>query len=90
MTEKRFTFGYGGITWHNKSDKGDYSTRDLLEICTWLNKQYGENEQLKTRLHEERELAMRLGRECDTLTIKKQELELEIIRLEEIIKTGNR
>ena len=49
-----------------------------------------ENEELKIRFREERELAMRLSRECDTLTIKKQELELEIIRLEEIIKTGKR
>lgn len=31
-----------------------------------------------------------LSRECESLTIKKQELELEIIRLEDIIKTGKR
>ena len=55
-----------------------------------INHLHEENQTLKTRFHEEKELAMRLSRECDTLTIKKQELELEINRLETIIKTGKK
>lgn len=64
--------------------------KNWITVCNKLNELAEENEQLKIRFHEEREFAMRLSRECDTLTIKKQELELEIIRLEEIIKTGKR
>ena len=49
-----------------------------------------ENEHLKIRFKEERDTAMRLGSECDNLTIKNQKLELEIIRLEMIIKTSKK
>lgn len=48
-----------------------------------------ENEQLKIRFKEERDTTMKLGRECDNLTIKNQKLELEIVRLKTIIKTGD-
>ena len=75
----------------NQMNEENEQLKHDASILVQSNSDYrNENEQLKTRLHEERELAMRLSRECDTLTIKKQELELEIIRLEEIIKTGNR
>ena len=66
----------------------DEHTIDTL--VNLLNELHKEKEYLKTRFHEERELAMRLSRECDTLTIKKQELELEVNRLETIIKTGEK
>lgn len=100
MTEKRFTL----VKCYNEQwgvvDKSLEEIDQLVLITTSksgtgylvneLNKLFDENEQLKSRFHRERELAMRLSRECDALTIKKQELELEIIRLEEIIKTGKR
>lgn len=60
------------------------------ELLKLLNELAEENKTLKTRFKEERETAMRLGSECDNLTIKNQKLELEIIRLEMIIKTGEK
>ena len=66
---------------------GEFSLRETLQLE--LQRVEEENKTLKTRFKEERELAMKLGGECDTLTIKKQELELEIIRLETIIRTGD-
>ena len=63
---------------------GEFSLRETLQQD--LQRVEEENKTLKTRFKEERELAMKLGGECDTLTIKKQELELEIIRLETIIR----
>lgn len=68
----------------------DYEVNDILnEQDKEIKLLKKENEQLKVRFKEEREIAMRLSRECDTLTIKKQELELEIIRLETIVRTGD-
>ena len=66
--------------WANESD----------EIVDLLNEIAKENEHLKIRFKEERDTAMRLGSECDNLTIKNQKLELEIIRLETIIKSGEK
>ena len=71
---------------HNKYID-EYALRETLQLE--LQRVEEENKTLKTRFKEERELAMKLGSECDTLTIKKQELELEIIRLETIIRTGD-
>lgn len=94
MTKKRFTIQDERVV----KDNEKYVTEngyvfsykfDAEEVCNLLNELHEEKEYLKIRFHEERELAMRLSRECDTLTIKKQELELEIIRLETIIRTGD-
>lgn len=94
MTAKRFTIQDERVLKDNQkyvTETGyvlNYKS-DAEEVCNLLNKLHEEKEYLKTRFHEERELAMKLSRECDALTIKKQELELEIIRLEAIIKTGD-
>jgi len=82
MTGKRFYID-------NDGDLYDRQTKRLLmldfgyseaiyvnAVLELLNALHEEKESLKTRFHEERELAMRLSRECDILTIKKQELEL--------------
>ena len=66
----------------------EFSLRETLQLE--LQRVEEENKTLKTRFKEERELAMKLGRECDTLIIKNQKLELEVNRLEMIIKTGKR
>ena len=95
MTGKRFTYEYdkhNGILFDNGMNTFypiEDSDENIKLLCDRLNLLVEENEQLKVRFKEERETAMRLSRECDTLTIKKQELELEIIRLETIIKTGD-
>lgn len=94
MTEKKYRihdwvkFQYSEIGEYIDENHTDRPLRND-EIVDLLNEQHEEKEYLKTRFHEERELAMRLSKECDTLTIKKQELELEIIRLETIIRTGD-
>ena len=78
MTEnKRFTI----------NDCRVLSDEQVLKI---LNQLTEENEQLKIRFKEERNTATKLASECDNLTIKNQKLELEIIRLETIIKTGEK
>lgn len=72
----------------------DEENKQLQNDCSILvqsNQEYRkENEQLKIRFKEERDTAMRLGSECDNLILKNQKLELEIIRLEMIIKTGEK
>lgn len=93
---KRFTLLYGidenPFEWDiiDNQKNAIISQSNGIAICNKLNELAEENKTLKTRFKEERELAMRLSRECDTLTIKKQELELEIIRLETIIRTGEK
>ena len=67
-----------------------YYQENFLTMKTERNQLKEENEQLKIRFKEERDTAMRLGSECDNLTIKNQKLELEIRRLEMIIKTGEK
>lgn len=84
---KRFTLAYNEDWWAVRDGEITLWKEEVIDLLNELN---DENEQLKVRFKEEREFAMRLGRECDTLTIKKQELELEIERLEAIIKTGKR
>lgn len=99
MTQKRFKLrlsklGNGMITDTQKRDDlyfdKEFLDATLPKATEWLNELAEENKTLKTRFKEERELAMRLSRECDTLTIKNQKLGLEIIRLETIIKVGDK
>lgn len=72
----------------SREEANDYC-EELMEKDAFIKLYKKENEWLKTRFKEERELAMKINRKCDALTIKKQELELEIIRLEKIIRTGD-
>lgn len=58
-------------------------------IATALNEVFDENEQLEKKFKEERYTVMKLGRECDDLTIKNQKLELEIIKLRQLITKKN-
>ena len=89
IENKRFTlknwndYAEGDCIYYD--DGEEMGSLDVLDALNSLSK---EKEYLKIRFKEERDTAMRLGRECDNLTIKNQKLELEIIRLEEIIKTG--
>lgn len=78
MTEKQYRLNKWGtrllknnrplFDWANESD----------EIVDLLNEIAKENEHLKIRFKEERDISMRLSKECDTLIIKKQELERKI------------
>lgn len=76
-----------------ETDTGDFiaylNSIDGFRIANKLTVLEKGNEQLKNRFKKERDTAMNLGSQCDELVIKKQELELEIVRLEAIIKTGN-
>lgn len=88
MNKKKFRLSKHG-TWLLENDRRLFHwANDDVEIVECLNNLYEENEQLKIRFKEERDTVMRLESECDDLTIKNQKLELEIIRLEMIIKTG--
>lgn len=74
------------MTNYRMSKHGTYLLKDNRKLYNWTNESDNVADLLNNLSNENEQLS----KECESLTIKKQELELRIIQLEKIIKTGKR
>lgn len=89
MAEKRFTVKKSGNGLFYRD--GDYEINNTIQFIVEtvemkLNQLSDENENLKAGFHREKDIAMKLGRECDTLFIKNRELEKKNEKLKKEIE----
>jgi len=89
MTEKRFTYiknssisQYQSIPIQKISKGKPFHCQGLVDE---LNKLWNENEQLKIRFNEERERALKFGRNIDTLTIENEQLKTQLNYIQNLI-----